>query len=171
MSKNKLPPEDLEDWQDFTATIKPIKHRTQPPELPNQKLPKFFAESSPIPTFSKPSTPLQAGEKSGIDRNSFQLLSKGKMPIDAKLDLHGKNFAQAFRIFKNFITTASADGKRCVLIITGKGRPEAETTLHSSLPDWINHEDIRPFIVTYTSAAPQLGGAGAYTLLLKRQRA
>ena len=92
------------------------------------------------------------------------------MPIDAKLDLHGKNFAEAFRIFKNFIIAAATDGKRCVLIVTGKGRPEAETTLHRSLPDWINHEDIRPFIITYTHAAPHQGGTGAYTILLKRQR-
>ena len=170
MTKNRLPPEDLEEWQNFSASIKPIKHRLEPPELPTQKLPRFFASSNRTPSFAMPSAPLQPGEKSGVDRNSFNALSKGKMPIDAKLDLHGKNFAQAFRIFKNFIIATATDGKRCVLIITGKGKPEAEATLHNSFPNWINHEDIRPYIITYTDAAPHQGGTGAYTVLLKRQR-
>lgn len=171
MGNNKLPPEDQERWEAFSASIKPLKHRREPPTLPEQKMPRHFA-TAPAPPggLSHPLPPLQISEKSGIDGRSYNTLRKGEMPIDARLDLHGKSHAEAFRHFTNFIQNAAAEGKRCLLVITGKGRPDAENTLRAALPNWINHTEIRPHILTFTPAAPQHGGSGAYAILLKRRR-
>jgi DNA-nicking Smr family endonuclease len=115
--------------------------------------------------------PLQIADKSGVDERSYNALRNGERKIDARLDLHGKSKAQAFSLLCEFVKKTAADGKRCLLIITGKGRKEdAGNTLRDALPDWLNHPEIRPFILTYTQAAPKLGGSGAYTILLKRKR-
>ena len=66
---------------------------------------------------------------------------------------------------------------RCVLIITGKGVRkdddpwyESKGVIKEALPSWLNHPDIRPFILSISYAKQEDGGSGAMYVLLKRQR-
>ena len=56
-----------------------------------------------------------------LDRRLKQRLARGSEPIDARVDLHGLTQAQAHDLLVRFVRTASRQGARVVLVITGKG--------------------------------------------------
>lgn len=114
----------------------------------------------------------------GLDRNTEQRLKRGKLPIEARLDLHGMSRDNAHEAVINFITSAHNQGKRCVLIITGKGSrkdadPFAATKpgiLKKSLPDWLFSAPLQGKVLRYVAARPQHGGGGAFYVLIRRKR-
>lgn len=136
----------------------------------------------------KPSTPppLVPGTFAGLDRNSGEKLRKGKMAVDAKLDLHGMTQNQAHAAVTRFVSAQQAMGARCVLIVTGKGKsgdPFAPKTaparftmtggrgvLKEALPRWLNEPGLRPLILAASPAGRGHGGEGAMYVLLKRKR-
>lgn len=114
----------------------------------------------------------------GLDRNTEQRLKRGKLPIEARLDLHGMSRDNAHEAVINFIASAHNQGKRCVLIITGKGSrkdadPFAATKpgiLKKSLPDWLFSAPLQGKVLRYVAAQPQHGGGGAFYVLIRRKR-
>ena len=91
----------------------------------------------------------------------------------AVLDLHGITEKAAFDKVCNFIKSAYDDGKRCVLIITGKGQDEelfsTRGVLRKSVPQWLTHSEISPLILAYKNPSESLGGAGALYILLRKR--
>ena len=57
-----------------------------------------------------------------MDKRAYRKLKRGKLNPEATIDLHGLTIGQAQPAFVQFILTASASGKRLVLVITGKGK-------------------------------------------------
>lgn len=152
-------------------------------ESPHPTLPlKGGGKPSP-----KPPPPLTPGKFAGLDRNSGEKLRKGKMPVDAKLDLHGMTQAQAHGAVTRFIAAQHAAGARCVLVVTGKGGKSGEAfapkstpvrftmtagrgILKEALPRWLNEPGMRARIVAASPARRDHGGEGAMYVLLKRKR-
>ena len=145
-----------DEWQAFTANIKPLRQKKVKPEIPPTK--RLISKESPLIFSVKPLPPL--AKKASVKTK--------KNEVDATLDLHGKTLAQAEAIFARFIQKAARLGNRRVLIITGKGSPEKQNTIRNTLPDWINSLEIRPIISSFSSAPQGFGGEGAYIILLKR---
>ena len=91
----------------------------------------------------------------------------------AVLDLHGTSENAAFAKVCNFIKSAYDDGKRCVLIITGKGLDEelfsTRGVLRKSVPQWLTHSEISSLILAYKNPSESLGGAGALYILLRKR--
>jgi len=130
---------------------------------------------------------LVPGNFAGLDRNSGEKLRKGKMAVDAKLDLHGMTQDEAHHAVTRFVSGQQAAGARCVLIVTGKGKsadpfaPKSAPTrftmtagrgvLKEALPRWLNEPGMRPLIVAASPAGRAHGGEGAMYVLLKRKRA
>ena len=56
-----------------------------------------------------------------VDRANAERLKRGRHPVEARLDLHGLTQAEAHRALPRFLRAARAGGKRCVLVITGRG--------------------------------------------------
>ena len=109
---------------------------------------------------------------SGIDRASAERLKRGLHQIDARLDLHGRTQAEAHRALATFIHTSSEAGRRCVLVITGRGLgPSGPGVLKSAVPRWLEEVGLRRKILAIAPAQPRDGGAGALYLLLRRRRA
>jgi hypothetical protein len=52
--------------------------------------------------------PLEIGQSDGIDRASFEKLTRGQMAIEARLDLHGQTQDEAHRALSVFIARAQA---------------------------------------------------------------
>ena len=87
---------------------------------------------------------------------------------------------EARRALDRFLTSAASDGKRCVLVITGKGSartddagimPDREIgVLRRSLPRWLALPGLRDLVVAYHNAKPKDGGEGAFYVLLRRRR-
>jgi DNA-nicking Smr family endonuclease len=115
---------------------------------------------------------LKAGASPGLDKRMAARLKRGQLAIDGRIDLHGMTQATAHRALEEFLTASQAAGKRCVLVITGKGlRPTGETgVLRNLVPRWMNAPAIRGRVLSFCSAQPRDGGTGALYVLLKRKR-
>lgn len=143
------------------------------------------AKSIPRPAPAGPPA-LVPGQFAGIDRSSSEKFRKGKMAVDAKLDLHGMTQNQAHSAVSRFVASQHAAGARCVLIVTGKGKagdpfapksaPQRFTmsssrgVLKDALPRWLNEPGLRPYILAISPAGRGHGREGAMYVLLKRKR-
>jgi len=108
---------------------------------------------------------------SGIDRANAERLKRGLHPIEARLDLHGKTVAEAHHALAAFVHRSSEAGRRCVLVITGRGLgPSGPGVLKSAVPRWLEEVGLRRKILAIAPAQPRDGGAGALYLLLRRHR-
>ena len=115
---------------------------------------------------------LAPGVAPGVDRRSAERLRRGERQIEARLDLHGMTQDEAHRALNAFLDRAEHAGWRCVLVITGKGRPgtSAAGVLRAAVPRWLNEAPNRARLLAIAAAQPKDGGAGAMYLLLRRKR-
>ncbi|HEV2550387.1 MAG TPA: Smr/MutS family protein [Stellaceae bacterium] len=115
--------------------------------------------------------PLTHDASPGLDRRTAERLRQGALPIEARLDLHGMTQEEAHRALDAFLARAAAAGKRCVLVITGKGgRSSGDGVLRAAVPRWLNEPPNRARLLAFVLAQPPHGGAGALYILLKRRR-
>ena len=117
------------------------------------RLPPLTAKPAPAPTGAVPRA---------IDRQT----KRGRVEIDARLDLHGMTQEQARRALATELMRAAKRGHRCLLVITGKGF-QGEGVLRTQLPSWLNGADLRPMIARYAQAHARHGGGGAWYVFLK----
>ncbi|QIE56302.1 DNA mismatch repair protein MutS [Pikeienuella piscinae] len=122
------------------------------------------------PPFTLPAAP--APRPSGLDRATETRLRKGRRAPDARLDLHGMTAQRAHRALIGFVEQSSAAGRRCLLVITGKGglNDAAPGVLHRETPFWLAAPPLADMIVNVTPAHPRHGGGGALYVYLKRRR-
>lgn len=107
----------------------------------------------------------------GIDRANAERLKRGRHRIEARLDLHGMTQDEAHRELAAFVAASREAGRRCVLIITGRGLgPNGPGVLKSAVPRWLEEPELRRHVLAIAPAQPQHGGAGAAYLLLRRHR-
>ncbi|MCC7168019.1 MAG: Smr/MutS family protein [Rhodospirillales bacterium] len=170
--------EEIRLWRHVTRDAKPLPGRAaladanaEPATEPAPPKPATTAKRPQPPPAPPPSPPsiLEPGGKADLDRRSAERLAKGQMRIEARLDLHGWAEAEAHERLVAFLSASHAMGRRCVLVITGKGR-EGRGVLKTNLPRWINEAALRPLVLAFTAAAIKDGGEGAFYVLLKRQR-
>lgn len=161
---------------------KRITERDDKPSLPFA--PEPVQKRAPVPSAqTAPETaiaPLRLGQTTGLDKRTSKRLDHGRLPIEARLDLHGMVQSAAHSALTYFIMKAHADGKRCVLVITGKGERyrhndtgdmhERGGVLRRSVPQWLNEAGLRTRILKFTYAQPKDGGEGALYILLRRKR-
>ena len=118
-----------------------------------------------------PAPEITHGRAAGVDRRSAERLSRGRLPIEGRLDLHGLTQTEAAARLAEFIAGASLADKRCVLVITGKGLGQSGGgVLRDQVPRWLNLPPNRGRILTFDYAQPKHGGSGALYVLLKRRR-
>ena len=116
----------------------------------------------------------------GLDRRTAQRLKRGKVPPEAKLDLHGHTAAEARHALDRFLSGAARRSLRCVLIVTGTAAGRVRDAgimpdrsagiLRASLPGWLDEPDNRARVIAHCPAQPRHGGAGARYVLLRRRR-
>lgn len=122
--------------------------------------------------------PLMPSAPKILDRKTEQKLVRGKMPIEAILDLHGMTQDMAHRHLDRFITQSYHAGKRCVLVITGKGSLDHQGdvlvserrergVLKARLPDWLAMTPLSDVVLKHTPATSKHGGGGAFYIYLK----
>lgn len=107
----------------------------------------------------------------GLDRRSADRLRRGRMEIEARLDLHGLTQAAAQPALEAFLAKAQRRGLRCVLVITGKGRSgEDPGVLRRMVPRWLAEPPNSTRVLALAPARVQHGGGGALYVLLRRLR-
>ena len=163
-AKDPLPPGDRESWAEAMRDVTPLRGRLA------FAAPTTLAAGSALaagPPLRDPGT--EPGF--GIDRANAERLKRGLHPIEARLDLHGRTQAEAHRELAEFVESAYRAGRRCVLVITGRGLgPDGPGVLKSAVPRWLAQPGLRRHILAIAAAQPRHGGAGALYLLLRRQR-
>ena len=137
-----------------------------PPGVPEPARAETAAITAPRPSRLRSEAPGGAG----LDRRSAQRLRRGRMRIEARLDLHGMTQDEAHGALLRFIAQASVDGLRAVLVITGKGSRDAEGVLRRAAPRWLAEPACRALVLALEEAQPKHGGGGALYVLLRRRR-
>ncbi|HTZ35590.1 MAG TPA: Smr/MutS family protein, partial [Stellaceae bacterium] len=118
--------------------------------------------------------PLALDRFAGLDRANAERLKRGRHPVEARLDLHGLTQAEAHRALATFLAAARTAGKRCVLVITGRGAAkgaEGGGVLREAVPRWLAEPAFRAHLLAIATAQPRDGGAGALYVMLRRTRA
>jgi len=105
----------------------------------------------------------------GIQNNVFQKLRRGRLPVEAILDLHGMTREIALQALVPFIEDCRRQGHRCIQVIHGKGyRSESgKPVLKPSVARWLRQMES---VLAYCPALPRDGGDGALYVLLKSRR-
>lgn len=158
--------------QPTTQSSPPSPPPTQPPQPP-AKVPLALDDHSP-------------GGAPGVDRRLQVRLKRGQIPIEARIDLHGLSRERAHVALNGFLARQEALGRRCVLVITGKGRPDWAQpggaqpdwgndmreigVIRRALPGWLADHPNRERVLAFAPAQLRDGGKGAWYVLLRRRK-
>jgi DNA-nicking Smr family endonuclease len=105
----------------------------------------------------------------GIDREHLRRLARGRVAVDASLDLHGLDAAAARCRLRDAVQDARESGARCLLVVHGRGLHSAESAvLKQGLPEWLAEPPLGREVMAFASATSEHGGPGATYVLLRR---
>ena len=93
-------------------------------------------------------------------------LRRGRLEPEARIDLHGHSYDSAYRLLVGFLNRSISEGKRLVLVITGKGG-----VLRNNLPLWLNGTELGGSVIGMREAHAKHGGGGAFYVALQKRRA
>lgn len=183
---------DAEIWARVAETATPLKARGRvardavPASPAKPAEPKAPAKSATKRAAKKTAehgaaAPAEQGTgrapQTGLDRQTARKLDKGRLAIEARLDLHGMRQTEAHGALRKFLHWARQKDYRHVLVITGKGSPsdaasfyaeETRGVLRQSVPIWLSHGDLASHIVSFSEAPRGLGGEGALYVRLRK---
>lgn len=196
MTRRKLRPEEEELWRKATANAERLH-----PEKPFK--PSDFVTSTAAPKKNKrvyDTVPKSILAHAGIqktqvylspsisdqvraapvqmDRKAFVQMKRGKLRPEAKIDLHGMTLDRAHPALTRFILSAQAQGKRLVLVVTGKGKerddggpiPVRFGVLRHQVPQWLSMPPLSSAILQISESHLRHGGGGAYYVYLRKSR-
>ena len=167
MAKRPLKPEEKTVWKRVARTVAPRRAEKGPksarPLPPMGPTKEYFANMLRLPPDIAPAP---NGVPQSLDENQDKKTRRGRVEIDAKIDLHDMTQAEAKPALLKAIIRASNRNHKCVLVITGKGL-RGEGVLRRNFIGWIGDPQIRPLIATYAKAHIKHGGSGAWYVFLK----
>ncbi|HTV89434.1 MAG TPA: Smr/MutS family protein [Stellaceae bacterium] len=167
-------PDETDLWRRAMAGVIPLPDRRRslhrnPPAHQAEGIRRAAGEraaAGPVAT-APADRHLPAAVFAGIDRRTAERVRRGRYPLEARLDLHGMTQDEAHRALVGFVAGARAEGRRCVLVITGHGRVSGGV-LKAATPRWLAEPGLRAHILTIAPARPQHGGNGALYVLLRK---
>jgi DNA-nicking Smr family endonuclease len=107
----------------------------------------------------------------GVGRPAIRRLRRGKVPIARTLDLHGMDAPSAREAVAETLRRMWELRERGLLIIHGRGlHSEAAPVIKESLPEWLAAPPHGRRILAFLTAPPELGGAGATLVLVRKRR-
>ncbi|RWA97405.1 MAG: DNA mismatch repair protein MutS [Mesorhizobium sp.] len=170
---DKLSEDDRVLWNLVARTAKPLKGKFA------VDIPDIAAEARP----NQPQPALASANAAGaakpkaqhvthrLDEPTLDKLSKGRLPIEGRVDLHGMTQDEAYSLLFSFLHRAHAGGVRYVLVITGKGSSSGgDGVLRRAVPAWLSTPAFRPLVSSHDHAARNHGGSGALYIRLRRAR-
>ena len=123
----------------------------------------------PLPP-ARPAQPRVENAQHRLDRPTRDKLAKGRLPIEGKVDLHGLTQSEAHALLLAFLHRAYAEGRRHVLVVTGKGSSfGSDGVLKRAVPAWLSTAPFRAIVGSHETAARGHGGGGALYVRLRRQ--
>jgi DNA-nicking Smr family endonuclease len=172
-------------WSLVARTVRPLRFSKKPATEARHKAGVRHA-TRPIADRAPPSPPL-AGKgvfpqrAAGVPalspflRKERQKLARGNAAIDARIDLHGMTQAAAHGALRKLLHRAQASGAKFVLVITGKGAPDASRgdrgVLRRQVPMWLALPEFRRYVLGFDVADTGHGGEGALYVRLRKAKA
>jgi DNA-nicking Smr family endonuclease len=110
------------------------------------------------------------GRVSGVDHAIVRKLRRGEFALQGHIDLHGMTREQAKGAVDDFLRRARQGGKRCVLVVHGRGIHSKDQlpVLKEALRSWLASARFARHVLAFATARPVDGGAGAVYVLLRR---
>ncbi len=191
---NKSRQTDWHLWNEVKLTVNPLRKKLAAKAVISEdkqknfditgtqkkEKPAKFNSPSPIRhqtyTNSKNSFTLDLVDRGlpEIEPRMHRHVRRGRIPIEARIDLHGMNQNVARATLNNFIQNRFQQGDRTLLIITGKGqKPPAYGlqmrggVLRQMLPIWLKEPQLAPLISGFEVSGRHHGGEGAFYVRLK----
>ena len=174
--KRHLTPDEQALWAKVAESIRPLPGRNLPPP------PESEPQTSPAAKAGRPPEPAPLKRKKAlppltpIEPKLARSLRRGG-EVDARLDLHGYRQDEAHDRLIRFLREEQVQGSRVVLVITGKGKRNPETSMFEErgvlkrlVPVWLAEPSLRDIVVGFCEAAQLHGGAGALYVRLRRRR-
>ncbi|MEP2531677.1 Smr/MutS family protein [Shimia sp.] len=194
MSRRKLTDDEVALWRKVTDSahrMHPERSKQQqlprpkpkPVKTPQVRIPEFqvgarAATRLPSNEYVPPMSERLAKQPVQMDKKAFTRLKRGKLVPEGKIDLHGMTIDQAHPALTGFLMRAHSEGKRLVLVITGKGKsgrdegpiPTRRGVLKHQVPQWLALPPLRSVVLQVAEAHLKHGGGGAYYVYLSRRR-
>ncbi len=202
--RRTLAPEEAALWQAVAASTRPMRpdrkgtaHGTlPPPTAPSSPDPAARPAGVPVPIppfrVGALAPPIAARHDLAptiadrladaplrMDRKAFVAMMRGRSDPEARLDLHGLTLSEAQPRLARFVLSAQAEGRRLILVITGKGRPcdpgapmpVRVGALRHAVPQWLSLPPLAQAVLQVAPAHRRHGGEGALYVYLRRMRA
>jgi DNA-nicking Smr family endonuclease len=179
--RRKLTADEEHLWSAVARTVKPLRAHRKATSVAKHKAPvpvkaRVHEKKAPAEPIATPTrvraTPV--AHPISIARREKQQLARGRAAIDARIDLHGMTQAQAHGALLRFLHRSQAGGAKFVLVITGKGAPNAPRgergVLRRQVPLWLALPEFRTCVLGFDAAHLGHGGEGALYVRLKKPR-
>lgn len=194
MKRRRLSAEDRDVWARYSQTAAPLNHGRRDP-VPHQPEPsqtslRPAASIRPFGLGDKakphglshslaPSIREEvAGHPLRMDAKAHKRMRSGKLRPEGKLDLHGMTLDRAHPALISFVLDGHSQGRRLLLIVTGKGKskpsegpiPTRLGVLKHQVPQWLRMPPLSSVVLQVDEAHRSHGGSGAYYVYLRRAR-
>ena len=174
-------------WAKVAGTASPLKRRRDAPAPKPAKIAAPVVKAKPqrpaalsMPAPKPVPKPAHVPRAAPLDRQTSRQLDKGKLEVEARLDLHGMRQRDAHVQLRRFLKTSQARGLKHVLVITGKGAAQTASrsfyeedergVLRQAVPHWLADPEFATLVVSFSQAPRRLGGEGALYVRLRKQR-
>lgn len=163
------------DRHDDEDLSKPVKARGTPAgrirreEISPQDRELFLASLGKMTTTFRDETP-DKNEGAHAAARRMRQLRRGKIVPEAEIDLHGLTRDEALPRVRAFLKSAHYQGKKTVLIITGRGNNSEEgPVLRGEVERFLSGEG-RTWAIEWGRATARYGGEGAIVVFLRREK-
>ena len=169
-----LSEQERQFWRSQLHNVRPLCHNRHHSVLSRSSLSssslKHHSTISPHREICIPLSPLQQTAKTAEHKPR---LRKGQRHIDGRIDLHGRTQKESYRVLSRFLYDSIVKERRCILIITGKGKSKPEKddqggVLRRVVSQWFTEPRFGRLIYGIESACAKDGGTGAFYVLLRR---
>lgn len=160
-------------WTLVAKSTTPLRRRKVieedlPKQAPDEKMPA--ASEMARQQAAPPAAPKRFSVSPALDRPTLTKLSRGKLPIEGRVDLHGMTQGEAYALLLSFLQRAQASDIRFVLIITGKGFSSGgDGILRRQVPAWLSTPPFRQLVSSHDVSARHHGGEGALYVRLRKR--
>ena len=182
-----LSEEERDLWRRTTKAFKPLdesrlKRLDDPAPSPSKS--DLMRQAAPVKSGAVMRDPTPAKRNTPVDRGSEKKVRRGRVEIEARIDLHGLTTRRARSDLLAFLKRARAGGMRQVLVITGKGagaraldrrkfepwNPEERAlpgVLRRSFTQWMDDPAFSVLVSGYAESHRRHGGSGAFYVMLR----
>ena len=156
-----------------TRRVEPEKKSALPPRMDEDaevlaQLAELVAGDAPFDLSD--SDEFVEGHLPSLDPQLLRKLRAGEIALQGHVDLHGLTRDEAKRALERFLLESRHAGKRCVLVVHGRGLHSKDQipVLKTSVQLWLTRGRIARWVLAFSTARPHDGGSGAIYVLLRR---